>query len=515
MTRDTPDGSQTPIRAARWSGVMAIAAALALQYALHAARSDLIFIPYAAGNRAIRHMPGWLTSEVIARLQAEAKPLLALTIVLALLAAGYVLGSVARTRLPIILGALVAVATLLVAYADPLPASILPVLISALASGAVAVLVAWGSMALLARIPDRDTSSRPVDVRRRRMLGAGVTLAGVGVVGGIAMAWWWLRDTSSAVLSAATQITGRSPHDTDFSEVEGLPSTVTPNDDHYIIRLTFSDPDLDPVDWRLPIHGEVGADVTLSLADLESMPAVEHPVVMACISNPVGGRYVGNAYWTGVQLRDVLASVDVLPTAVQVLATSHDGYSETLDLDVIDSEDVLVVFAMNGEPLPVEHGAPARLIHIGRFGMRSVKWLDQLELIPSPQLGYWEQRGWDQQAIMRTSSRINAPASRSVVASPFIIAGTAWAGTRGIGAVEVSIDDGVTWLPTQLEQPLGDFAWRRWQQALDLDPGEYTVRARAIEVDGTVQDEERRPALPSGATGYHSVAVTVVPAGRM
>jgi DMSO/TMAO reductase YedYZ molybdopterin-dependent catalytic subunit len=266
---------------------------------------------------------------------------------------------------------------------------------------------------------------------------------------------------------------------------------------------------LDGDAWRLKIAGAVAERRTYSLDELQVMRTVEEPVVLQCISNTVGGTLVGNARWTGVPLSSLLAAAKPHAAASAVVARAADGYTETIPLDGNARDAVLVALAMGGRALPEGHGFPARLIFPGRYGMRSVKWLTELEVITDDDEGYWEKRGWDREAVMGTASRIDVPDHRGVTTSPLQIAGVAWAGDRRISAVEVSADDGASWTPAELERESGPLAWRRWRAEMALAPGVYALLVRAYDGTGDEQKPERRSPHPFGASGYHRVVVTV------
>ncbi len=262
------------------------------------------------------------------------------------------------------------------------------------------------------------------------------------------------------------------------------------------------------ISWQLKISGAVSAPNSFTLDDLRAMSTTERLQLMSCISNEVGGDLVSCSRWTGVPLADLLRAVQPHGDAKMVIARAIDGYTETIPIDIALSQLVLVAFGMDGLTLPDAHGSPARLLFPGRYGMRSVKWLKELSVSLTEEEGYWEQRGWDKQAIMRTSSRIDV-VDKSAVAGQFVAAGVAWAGDRRISAVEVSTDDGGSWSRATLEEELGPLAWRRWQIALELPPGTHNVVVRAIDGTGTLQDATERPPHPSGSSGYHRVSVQV------
>jgi DMSO/TMAO reductase YedYZ molybdopterin-dependent catalytic subunit len=225
----------------------------------------------------------------------------------------------------------------------------------------------------------------------------------------------------------------------------------------------------------------------------------------------VGGDLVGNARWLGVPLRTLLERAGVRPGGTQLLGRSVDGFTAGFPTETaLRLEHAMVAVGMNGEPLPTDHGFPARIVVPGLFGyVSATKWLSEIELTGSSVEGYWIPRGWAKEGPVLTQSRIDVPARDSTVAAgPQVVAGVAWAPTRGIRAVEVRVDDG-PWQPAELAEPLGDECWRQWQYRWTAEPGEHRLSVRATDGDGEVQTEQRAPVAPSGATGYHRRDVQV------
>tara|TARA_B100001123_G_scaffold354213_1_gene406584 strand:+ start:3800 stop:5461 length:1662 start_codon:yes stop_codon:yes gene_type:complete len=312
----------------------------------------------------------------------------------------------------------------------------------------------------------------------------------------------------------------------ELPDVPGLDPWITPNHDFYRIDTALTVPVIDPATWSLGISGLVRREVSIGFDDLLDMEVHDATVTLACVSNEVGGPLVGNAVWTGVLLADVLALADPQPAAEQVMAWSVDGFSAGFPLDAaLDGRTALVAFGMNGEPLPLEHGFPVRLVVPGLYGyVSAVKWLFRLELTDWSDKGYWIPRGWAQEAPVKISSRIDVPFPRRVPAGIVPLAGVAWYPDVGVAAVEVSIDDG-RWRECELldakqggEQGRpapgrrGE-SWVQWLRLWEATPGNYKVRVRAIGTDGTVQSGARLRPAPDGAEGYHEVGVIVEEAG--
>ncbi|MFZ9628317.1 MAG: molybdopterin-dependent oxidoreductase [Ilumatobacteraceae bacterium] len=291
------------------------------------------------------------------------------------------------------------------------------------------------------------------------------------------------------------------------------PSTpfITPNDEFFLIDTAWSVPDIDVATWRLDINGMVERPLTLSYDDLLARPMVERLITIGCVSNEVGGDYIGTARWTGVLLRDLLDEVGIADGAEQVFSTSEDGWTCGFPVeDALDGRDALVAVAMNGEPLPPAHGFPVRLVVPGLFGyVSATKWLRRITLTTWADQGYWIPRGWARDAPVKTQSRSGAPpAGATLEPGPVTSAGGAGAMQRGIDAVEVRVDGG-DWQAAALgAEPTAD-AWRQWALDWTATAGEHVIEVRATDGFGDVQTDERRPVDPDGATGHHTVRIVV------
>jgi DMSO/TMAO reductase YedYZ molybdopterin-dependent catalytic subunit len=306
-------------------------------------------------------------------------------------------------------------------------------------------------------------------------------------------------------LPAATMVDAAAAPSTTLDDVTGISSFVTPNADFYRIDTAFVVPRMTTDQWQLRVHGLVDREVTLSWSDLLAMPSVEHMVTLTCVSNPVGGDYIGNAVWQGVRLADVLALAGPQAGADCVYSTSVDGFTVTTPLAALtDGRDALLAYGMNGEPLPVEHGYPVRMVVPGLYGFVSAtKWVVDLELTRFAEVtAYWTDRGWSAQAPIKTSSRIDVPrAQESVSKGRVAIAGVAWAQHRGVAGVQVQIDDG-PWVDATLSGDVGPDTWRQWVYYWDDGvSGSHTARCRAIDATGAVQIDQVQGVVPDGATG--------------
>ena len=295
-------------------------------------------------------------------------------------------------------------------------------------------------------------------------------------------------------------------------EVAGLAPLYVPNDRFYRIDTALRVPQVDPATWSLRVHGQVERPFTLSYDELLALPHVEADITIACVSNEVGGDLVGNARWQGVPLSVLLERAGVRPGGTQLMGRSVDGFTAGFPTrTALDVENAMVAVGMNGEPLPTVHGFPARIVVPGLFGyVSATKWLAEIELVGDEVEGYWIPRGWAKDGPVVTQSRIDVPArAASVGAGPQVVAGVAWAPTRGIQAVEVRVDDG-PWEQAELAASLGDECWRQWQYAWQARPGKHRLSVRATDGTGELQTEERAPVDPSGATGWHRRDVEVL-----
>jgi DMSO/TMAO reductase YedYZ molybdopterin-dependent catalytic subunit len=294
--------------------------------------------------------------------------------------------------------------------------------------------------------------------------------------------------------------------------VDGVSEFRTRNDDFYRVDTALIVPNVDPQSWTLTVLGMVREPYTLSFDDLLAMPMIERDITLTCVSNEVGGPYVGTARWLGVPLRSLLTRAGVDRAADQLLSRSADGFTAGTPMPIaLDFRDAMVAVGMNGEPLPVQHGFPARLVIPGLYGFVSAtKWLVELKATTyAAEQAYWTRRGWATDAPIRTMARVEVPRPLSSVRSgTTAIAGTAWAQHRGIEGVEVQVDGGA-WEPARLGSVPSADTWRQWWLPWNATPGRHVIRARATDSEGRTQPEARLTPFPSGAQGWHEVVVTV------
>ena len=294
--------------------------------------------------------------------------------------------------------------------------------------------------------------------------------------------------------------------------VQGLSPYLVPNRDFYRIDTALVVPQVDVATWKLSVTGMVDHPFTVSFDDLQQLAQVEAAVTLSCVSNYVGGDLVGNALWQGVPLRTLLDRAGVQSGASQIVGRSVDGFTVGFPTSALDDgRTALVAVGMNGEPLPTEHGYPARLVVAGLYGYVSAcKWLSEIRLDRLADFdAYWVPLGWSKEAPIKTQSRIDVPRSGSTVrAGTTPIAGVAWAPDKGIAKVEVQVDDG-PWMNAQLGQVLSKDTWCEWMVPWSARKGQHTLRVRATDKSGYTQTGNQSDPEPNGATGWHTRKVTV------
>ncbi len=294
--------------------------------------------------------------------------------------------------------------------------------------------------------------------------------------------------------------------------IPGLSSFITPDSSFYRVDTALLVPQVDPASWQLRIHGMVQREVTITFAELLRRPLIEAYVTLTCVSDPVGGPYVGNAKWLGASLADLIRQARPLAGADQLLCTSVDGFTSGTPLQVVlDGRNALLAVAMNGTALPVTHGFPARMVVPGLYGyVSATKWVTDIEVTTfASASGYWAQRGWSQQAPIKTECRIDVPAAgNSLAPGRIAVAGVAWAQHKGIAAVEVRVNGG-PWHEARLAAVPGIDTWRQWVWEWPASPGNYLLEARATDDTGYTQTAVQAQPPPDGATGYPSAQVAI------
>ena len=353
-----------------------------------------------------------------------------------------------------------------------------------------------------------------VEGNRRRFLRDLGIIAGAAAVAGFGGRLFTSRRAvtvarETVALPAAADVAPALPSGV---QAPGAAAFVTPNRDFYRIDTALVTPQVDPEAWTLRIHGMVRNPITITWADLLRRPMVERHMTIACVSNEVGGDLIGTALWLGTPIKALLDEADPLPGADQVVQRSVDGWTCGTPTAVLrDGRDALLAIGMNGVPLPVEHGFPARMIVPGLYGYVSAcKWITEIEVTRFADFdAYWVPRGWSAQGPVKTQSRIDSPrAGAAKPAGPVAVAGVAWATHRGIAKVEVQVDDG-PWQEAALAPAASADTWRQWSLTWTASAGQHTLRVRATDLDGVTQTRETAPPAPDGATGWHEVNVEI------
>ncbi|MEB3982429.1 molybdopterin-dependent oxidoreductase [Mycobacterium sp. 663a-19] len=372
------------------------------------------------------------------------------------------------------------------------------------------------TLRLLTRGADGADRDEP-DAGRRRLVVLG--LLGFGVVSGVAgavitrLVHSVAGDRNSLTLPRARLPAPPIPDDVQPKGV-ALPSFVTASADFYRVDTALVVPQLSRRDWRLRIHGMVDHETTYSFDDLARFDVVETVTTLTCVSNPVGGDLISTGVWTGYRVADLLAAAGVHTDADMVLSTSSDGFTAGTPVQALtDGRNALLAVGLNGEPLPIEHGYPARLVVPGLYGyVSATKWVVDMELTRFDRAqAYWTRQGWAPRAPIKTESRIDVPKrGQKVPLGPVVFGGVAWAQNRGVRSVEVRIDDGA-WQPGEQGASYSNDTWRLWRFPWQAkNPGRHTITVRATDNSGAVQTADQVGPVPDGATGWHTVDFTVV-----
>jgi DMSO/TMAO reductase YedYZ molybdopterin-dependent catalytic subunit len=495
--------------------VLAASTAVALGHLIAGLIAPAASPVLAVGSTLVDLAPQPLKAFAIDTFGERDKDALLAGIGLTVLILAAVVGLLARSRPRLGATAILAFGGLGAAAALARPTSTAVAILPAVLGAAAGVLILLGLIRLLAGAEEAERGDRAaVDPTRRRfVLGASAAAAVVVVSGGLGVLLGRLRaaDVGSVVLPTPVDAAPALPPGVAL-EVPGLSPYYTPNASFYRVDTALEIPVIDADTWSLRIHGMVEREVTLTLAELLELPTIERDITLACVSNQVGGPYVGNARWIGVPLTVVLELAGVQPGADQIVSRSIDGMTiGTPTAVALDGRDAMLAVGMNGVPLPPVNGYPVRMLVPGLYGyVSATKWLVELELTTFDAYDpYWVERGWAAQAPIKTMSRIDTPKPLATVpAGRVVIGGVAWAQHRGIRQVEVRIDDG-PWQVATLAALESVDTWRQWTLDWEAIPGRHRLEVRAQDADGVIQPELRREPFPDGATGWHSVVMTV------
>ncbi|WP_413760700.1 molybdopterin-dependent oxidoreductase [Streptomyces sp. MMBL 11-3] len=495
-------------------GLVAGGAGLAVGELIAVATGEASAPVTAAGNWAISITPTWLEQYAIRTFGSNDKTVLLIGVYTTLALAAAVDGVLARARLTLasILTAVVGVVGAIVAVTRPTADTswLFPSLLAGLAA---ALVLRWLTILSL----KGSQSSAGLTERRRFLFGTLGTAAGALAAGYGGNAWIKKRYNVSdarakVVLPTPAKALPELPASV-HPNVAGLGPFITPTSQFYRVDTALTLPHVDPGDWKLKIHGMVDRPFEITFDELLSYRFEEHDMTLTCVSNEVGGPYVGTARWLGTPLAPLLHRAGVRRGTDMILSTSSDGMTIGSPVEaVLDGRQAMLAIAMNGEALPVKHGFPCRMLIPGLYGyVSATKWLTDLNLTTfAASDAYWTPRGYSPQAPVKTASRIDVPKSGATVpAGPVVLAGTAWATHRGIAAVEVQIDNGA-WREARLASSDTPDTWRQWSyEWADAAKGSHRVKVRATDGTGAVQTSAVQDVVPNGSTGYHSITVKV------
>jgi DMSO/TMAO reductase YedYZ molybdopterin-dependent catalytic subunit len=364
----------------------------------------------------------------------------------------------------------------------------------------VATPLEWAALfAIYAVILQMGAQPAPgVDAGRRRVLSSlPLGIAGFSV---LALAYRLGPDWYQAIFSPPE------------AGLRGISPAITPVQNFYVVSKNFADPQIEGSSWKLSVGGMVDRSMNFTLSQLRALPATTEYVTMECVSNDVGGGLISTGSFTGVRLSDLIGMASPQAQASWVAFRARDGYTESLPLSVVrDEPEIMVAYDLDGAALPSAHGFPARILIPGRYGMKGPKWLDGIELNDHETGGYWEAQGWDHNAVVKTTARFDAPRDGDIVKLGTIqLGGVAFAGRRGVGKVEYSTDGGSSWNEAPFDPPLSALTWVVWRSAWTPGAeGAYRLAVRATDSSGAVQPHGSTASYPGGATGYHTIQVSV------
>ena len=523
----TPEPSGSSGRpAGRWyagGAVLAAAAGAGVGHLVAGFVSPEASPVLAVGSTVIDLTPTPVKEWAVATFGTADKPILIGSVAIGALAVAGMIGVVARTRRSVGLALLGALALTSALAATLRPTSIavdlIPGFVTALVGVATAswffgLLDRWGATAVdpAAGAGADDTARGDGSSGRRHVLAAAAGLGALAATAGsLGQALSRSGSPSTVTLPPAAEPLAPLPRGLEET-VRGISAFRTPNKEFYRIDTALVIPRVSVEGWKLTIDGEVDRPYTVTFDDLLAMPLVERDITLTCVSNEVGGPYIGGARWLGVRTRDLLERAGVRTGADQILSHSTEGMTISTPVQALtDDREALVAVAMNGEPLPARHGFPARLVTPGLYGfVGATKWLTRMEATTyAAKRAYWTERDWATDAPILTQSRIDTPRGLNRLdAGRVVIGGVAWAQQRGIAKVEVRVD-GERWQDAQLGPDAGIDYWRQWFLPWDALPGRHDLTVRATDLNGDVQPEGRTAPFPEGARGWHSIVVII------
>jgi DMSO/TMAO reductase YedYZ molybdopterin-dependent catalytic subunit len=516
------------------SGVLAAAAGMAVGHLVAAFVNPAASPVLAVGSTVIDATPTPVKEWAVKQFGTADKPILLASVSLVTVLAAAAIGVVWRRRptlgtvLIVLLAGLAGAAAMLRPTA--LPQDVLPGLVTA-ATGAV-VLTTLGRLAAADDGSAVGRSARtataapesPLDHsayatgvagrpgRRGFLLGAAGVTAGAAALGALGQRLAApATPPSSVVLPTPQEPSAPLPAGIE-GRIKGVSAFRTPVDEFYRIDTALVIPRVDVDSWRLEVGGDVQSPFTLTFDELLRLPMIERDITLNCVSNEVGGPYIGSTRWLGVRVKDLLERAQVKPGVEQILSESTDGMTISTPIEALtDDRDAMVAVAMDGKPLTAKHGFPARLVTPGLYGyVGATKWVTKLTATTyAAQRAYWTERGWAEKADVKTQARIDTPAGLATYpAGRVAIGGVAWAQHRGITEVEVRVDDG-PWEKATLGPDANIDYWRQWYWMWDATPGRHDLTVRATDATRGPQTQERAEPFPDGASGYHSIVVII------
>ncbi len=494
-------------------GVLATITGMAAAHLVAALLNPASSPVLAVGSTVIDLTPTPVKEWAIKSFGTNDKPILIGSVVVGTLIFSGIAGLLARRRFALGAGLLILLVGLAGAAALTRPTSSFVDVLPALVAGVIGVAVLGGLCRMSRPATSTDAASSPASgpTRRPLLIATGLAALAAAMGGG---GQWLIRleaRPEDVAIPAATDPAAPFPQGLE-SRVKGISALRTPNDSFYRIDTSLVTPTVSVDGWTLTIDGDVENELEFTFDELAAMPLIERDITLTCVSNEVGGPYVGGARWLGVRLTDLLEQAGVGSKADQILSTAYDGFTISTPLAVaMDGRDAMVAIAMNGEALPRAHGFPVRLITPGIYGfVGSTKWLSKLTLTTyAEQKSYWTQREWATDAPIKVESRIDTPKGLSTIkAGMTAIGGVAWAQQRGIGRIEVRIDGG-PWQEAKLGPEVNLDYWRQWYLPWEAKSGSHQLAVRATTKDGETQTAARVTVFPDGATGIQEIIVNV------
>jgi DMSO/TMAO reductase YedYZ molybdopterin-dependent catalytic subunit len=491
-------------------GLAGVAASYATAMVLAVRQAPIV----AVAELIIRITPGDLAESAISAVGTKDKPLLVGGIVLFLVVCFGWAGLLSRHHYwppaLIFMGLAAVAAVAVLTSANPEPVALLPVVVGLFIWQAC---LGWVTSRL--RVADHDTDVAPATgppsaSRRGFLLRIGLVGAASLAVAGAGRLWGSGRrrvEDARRLLRLDGVTQPKIPGGARIG-LDGVTPWRTPDSTFYLIDTAITPPAIDPAKWQLRIHGMVDRELTFTYQELLNREFTEAWITLNCVSNEVGGDLIGNAWWSGVRIAELLEEAGVQDGADAVLQTSEDGWTCGTPLTALtDNRDALLAVAMNGAALPIEHGFPVRMVVPGLYGFVSAtKWLVDLKVTRFEDFdAYWTSRGWSEQAPLKIASRIDVPSGGAVVKPGVLrVGGVAWMQHVGIEGVEVSVDGG-PWATAVIAAVPTNDTWVQWSATLTVEPGDHQLSVRAIDKQGNVQTGVERAVAPDGSTGWHTV----------